>query len=296
MNLGARLSIWLIATSLLLPSLGLANPTPNEVFQQADNIYKQIMALREHEKIDVTPNHPSLQTDKRPVHVYAKAIELNDKVIQLQSKYDITGATPKTIPLKEITVSEVLKLVKELNLEVSKVIQAKGVDFSPATTANNKTPANSYEKLMAASMAMDGLIEPIDPNQVFRNSQIINGEIDLIAKAMQVEFVDRAIPLDKKATPYDSTIQGFMNLYKLAKLQRKLGMPAVRVADFPSEKITPTQVYDMTNNILAELVRIKVKLGMTDPAPNPRLMQGKQPYEVNQLMVQVGRKIDALAE
>lgn len=296
MNLSSRLSIGLLVVSYLFPSLGSANPTPNDVYQQVDDMYNQMMVLREHEKIDVAPKHPSLQTNKRPIHVYAKAIELNEKIIRLQTKYGITSATPKTIPVRAITPLEAFNLVKELNQEVSKVTQANGLKHTPAPVATNKTPSNSYEKLMAVSMAMDGIIEPIDPNQVFRNSQIIDGEIDLIAKAMNIEFVDRKVPLDETATPFDSTIEGFMNLYRLAKLERKLGIPAVRVADFPIEKITPTQVYDMTNNILAELVRIKVKLGITEPAPSPELLKGKKPYEVNQLMIKVGRKIDALAE
>ncbi|MDG6774299.1 hypothetical protein QCB45_08130 [Thiomicrorhabdus sp. ZW0627] len=295
MKISSRLYMFILFASCLIPMKASAE-TPSHVFQQAADLENQILAIRNDAKIRSKLAQPAVQTNKLPVHVYSKAIELNQKIIRLQKKMNLSVAEQKTIPIKEITPNDVYEIVAFLNAELGKVTQSKGLTYKHAEFVDGKTPSNVYEKMMEASLAIDDLIGPINPNQVFRNSEIIDAEFDTIAKKMQVKIPDRTVPLDKSASPYDSTIEGFMNLYKIAKLERKLGIPAVRVADFPIGKITPTEVYDMTNNILAELVRIKAKLGITEPAPTPALLEGKKPFEVHQLMVKVGRKIDALAQ
>ncbi|WP_373018412.1 hypothetical protein [Thiomicrorhabdus sp.] len=297
MKISNRLYLLLFIVGCFIPlQVSAADETPSHVFQLASDLENQIMAIRKDAKIRSKVSKPPVQTNKLPVHVYSKAIELNEKIIRLQQKFNLPTAEQKTIPVRDITPTDVFQIVQFLNEELGKVMEAKGLQFEHAAFVDNKTPSSTYEKMMEVSLEMDDLIGPIDPNQVFRNSEIIDAEFDLIANKMGVKFPDRKVPLDKTASPYDSTIEGFMNLYKIAKLERKLGIPAVRVSDFPVGKITPTEVYDMTNNILAELVRIKAKLGITDPASTPKLLEGKKPYEVHQLMVKVGRKIDALAQ
>jgi hypothetical protein len=96
--------------------------------------------------------------------------------------------------------------------------------------------------------------------------------------------------------PHHSNIEGFRNLYRLAKLERKLGITAVRVADFPIGKIEPSDVYDMIKNISVELIRIKVKLGITTPSPSPVVIEGKTPAHILAELKNFGKTLDALAQ
>lgn len=59
-------------------------------------------------------------------------------------------------------------------------------------------------------------------------------------------------------------------------------------------KVRPSDVFDLANMTLAELVRIKVHMGIAVPMTIPKPVTGKKPADVLVLMELAGKKIRAL--
>ena len=71
-------------------------------------------------------------------------------------------------------------------------------------------------------------------------------------------------------------------------------MKRFRVPAFPAGKITPSDVFDTTNLLIAELVRVKVHLGLTTPRAEVPVPEGKKPEHVLAQMQLIGTNLDQL--
>ena len=69
-------------------------------------------------------------------------------------------------------------------------------------------------------------------------------------------------------------------MYVLIDLEKELGLSPMRLPSFPSGEITPSDVFNATNMILVEMVRIKVKLGITTELAEVMLVEDKKPSMV----------------
>lgn len=274
-----------------------ADIVPSHVFQKASILERQLIKLRAFEKITDTPKVPSVQVGKLPIHVFSKSLEVRDKLARLQTKYGLPVMSEKSMPLRKITPLDAFEVVDEMVEALSKVLSQKGISVSTDDIAfeEGKTPSNTYEKLWQVSYLFDALVGPIDPKLVYANVMVAKADLTLIAEKLGKSMITGAEP-EAGTLPHHSNIEGFRNLYRLAKLERKLGIPAVRVADFPIGKIEPSDVYDMIKNISVELVRIKVKLGITTQSPSPVVIEGKTPSHILAELKNFGKTLDALAQ
>ena len=274
-----------------------AEIVPSHVFQKASILERQLMKLREFEKVTDVPKVPSVQVGKLPIHVFSKALEVRDKIIRLQQKYGLAVLPEKSIPLRKITPQDAFEVVDEMTSEMEKILTQKGISINNTDVAfeEGKTPSNTYEKLWQDSYLLDALVGPIDPKLVYANVMVAKADLKEIAEKLGKSMITGAEP-EAGTLPHHSNIEGFRNLYRLAKLERKLGIPAARVADFPIGKIEPSDVYDTIKNISVELIRIKVKLGITTPSPSPVVIEGKTPSHILAELKNFGKTLDALAQ
>ncbi len=280
---------------LSLPMLAHASvKTPSHVFQQAKSLEMDIIAIAAADNVASNQKEPYVQTNKLPVHVYAKATEVHHKIIRLQKKLGLSVSEQRAIPIRKITPADVFAVVSFLRQEVAPILADKSIPPSEAVFEGGKTPSNVYEQLMRVSLALDPMIGKINPNLVYRNAQMIQSDINLIAGSLKVAPVNKVPELIQGSKPFDVNIEAFKNLYRIAKLERNLEMQSVRVSDFPVGKIGPSEVYDTTNNILAELIRIKTRLNLTEPTAQFSVPEGKKPAEVLQLMQWIGLQIEAM--
>lgn len=281
---------------LALPAVA-SDITPSHVFQKAVMLERNIQKLRETEKITDAPKVPSVQVGKLPIHVFSKALEVRQKIARLQAKYGLSVMADKSIPLRKISPADAFEVVDEIALAMTRVLSHKNIalDTSEITFEEGKTPSNTYEKLWQISYLLDALVGPIDPKSVYANLMVASADLKLIADKLGKPLATGAQP-DMTTLPHHSNIEGFKNLYRLAKFERKLGISAVRVADFPIGKIEPSDVYDTIKNISVELIRIKVRLDITTPSPAPVVIEGKGPPHILAELKNFGQTLDALAQ
>jgi len=260
------------------------NITPSLVYQQTDRIIGEIRLIRKQKSVVDTPRDPGKQIKKFPLHVFTKGLEVLRKISRLQKELAMTSVEIPLIPLKKITPREVYHLT-EIILEELRNIKSKfGIkkSITTPTFVKGKSPANVYENLWRASFLMDGLTSSIKPEDVYRNVQYMIAEINIIASHLGIKLTSQNIKIDSKKTPKDVLVENFVNMYMFARLERKLKMTPSYIPPLPGGKMTPANVYDTTSMILAELIRIKVNLGIDKRYKPVVIPIGKTPTDVYQ--------------
>lgn len=270
--------------------------TPSHVYQQTENIVAEIELLRRAMNITAAPRSPGVQVKKMPLHVYAKSLEVLEKIARLERDLGMEVVEVPQIPLKKIAPSDVFGATQNILAELRRLKTQKGIgeEITRARLVQGKTPSDVYENMWRASYMLDGLAGQIDPNYVFRNAQYVLSELRLIASEVDIALEQIApAPLAGKG-PKDVNIEAFKDLHKTVLLERKMKLSPLRVPTFPSGKITPSDVYDTTNMLMAELVRLKIQLGIETPRGQLPVPTGKKPSDALAQLQLIGANLDRL--
>lgn len=293
-------NIILIATLLLSSVDALATEwgqiTPSHVYQKATAVVLELEILRNAIGIMDFPFEPEPQTSKTPIHVYSKGLEVLEKIGRAERKLGMASVTVGQIPLKPIAPRDVLGLVEEILSEITKIKSQLAIEESieEVPFVAGRTPSHVYEELWRASYMLDGLTGPLSPNEVFRNAQYLDDELGLIAAKLKTDLELDPPPVVGRKRPKDASQQALLAFYKIANLQNRLRMDSVSVPAIILVRVTPSDVYDITNMLNAELVRIKVHLGVTLPKSPRFLPAGKSPSDVYGMMRLVNSNLDRL--
>ena len=271
--------------------------TPSHVFRAVQDLIAEIRILRDELGVYDYPPMAELQEDRMPVHVYAKSLELLAKVTRIQRRFGVPAGQVGQIPFKEVVPGDVLGNVEYITDELRKVKAQMVIEraIEPSPLVGGKTPSVVYKSLADASFMLDGLRgRPLAPDDVFQNASYILDEMELIAARMRVPLNLDFPAIEESKTPTDVAQQVLRATYKVINLQSRLGMDASGVPTLTLVRVTPSEVYDATNMLLAEMARIKFHLDINvprDPSPEPK---GKQPRDVFQLVLVIIQNLDAM--
>ena len=297
--------LWLLAitalgTAVFFPALAVGQArTPSHVYQEAEILQQEIILLRKSKGQSQSFRDPGVQYNKLPLHVYAKGLEVLEKISNLRTTNGLPATAVARIPLRKITPGDVFGLMKKLQSELAPVKGAMGVDTRIAQVpfVGGKLPSDVYQSLWSTSFALDGLIPALTPGHVYRNGDYVLKELKMIAKALkknppmkkEMRFAKR------KITPKDVLVESFKILYLIAQLERKVGVPPFSPPSFPIGNITPSDPFDATSMLLAELVRVKLRLNITEDYQLAPLPSGKTPRDVLMVVSMAGTFLEHLA-
>ena len=276
-----------------------SNVTPSHVFQATLNVLSEIEILRNEMAADDYPSQAELQEGRSPFHAYAKTIEVLRKVARFQRKLGMIPVDPGQIPVKNITPTDVLGSVQTVLEELRRI---KGqlvieTEIEPAPFAGGKTPSLVYKNLGDGSFLLDGLVgRSITPNDVFGNVMHIHDDMGLIAAKLGVSLELDPPAVEGRKRPQDVAQQMLRATYKVIGLQNRLGMDASSVPNLTLVRITPTEVYEITNILLAEMTRIKLHLDINLPHDAREEPRNKRPIDVFAQVLRLIRNLDILAE
>ena len=273
--------------------------TPSHVFQAAQDLLAEINILREELGVNDYPPEAELQEDRAPVHVYVKTLEVLTKVSGIQRRLGVPAAPIGQIPFKEVGPGDVLGNVELILDEVRKIKTQMVIEreIEPAQLVGGKTTSLVYKSLADASFLLDGLRgRQLTPDDVFRNVSFVLDEMELIAAKLRVPLELKVSVMDGAKRPIDVAQQVLRATYKVINLQTRLAMDASGVPSMTLVRVTPSEVYDATNMLLAEMARIKLHLDINvprDDGPEPR---GKQLGDVFALVLLIVRNLDLMSE
>ena len=271
----------------------------SHVFQATLDMISEIMVLREAMGIADYPSEAEPQEDRAAVHDYAKALEVMKKVARVQRRLGMRPVRVRGIPIKQLVPKDVMGIVTKITEQLRRVKNQLVIDdkIQPAPFEGAKTSSMVYKNLGDASFLLDGLVgRPLNPNDVFAHIIEIHDETELIAAKLKVALALEPPIVEGRKKPRDVAQQVLRATYKVINLQTRLGMDASGVPHLTLVRVTPTEVYEATNTLLAELIRIKTKLNIKLPrAPRPE-PRNKKPNDVfAQVLLLIGN-LDRLAK
>ncbi len=273
--------------------------TPSHVFQATMDLIAEIEILREAMGISDYPNEAEPQEGRAPVHVYAKTLEVMRKISRVQRKFGITPSEVGQIPVKNIAPQDVFGNVQAIIEELHRMKRQLVIEdeIQPAPFEGRKTPSFVYKNLGDASFLLDGLVgRPITPNDVYGNVMRIHDEMELIAAKFGVALELDPPAVEGRKRPQQVAQQMLRATYKVINLQSRLGMDASNVPTLTLVRITPTEVFEITNILLAEMTRIKLHLDINLPHASRGEERNKGPTDVFAQVLRMIRNLDVLAQ
>ena len=289
---------WLKPSSAISGEAQHRGATPSHVFRAVEDLTAEVNILRDELGVFDYPAAAELQEDRAQVHVYAKTLEVLSKVIKIQRRFGVSETTPGRIPFKVVDSGDVLANVEYLTNELRKVKMEMAIDreIEPVALVGGKTPSSVYRSLADVSLLLDGIAgRPLNPNDVYQNCLSIHDEMELIAAKLSVPL-DLDFPVVAEAKrPKDVALQVLRATYKIIRLQMRLGMDASGVPSLTMVRVTPNEVFDSTNMLLAELARIKLHLGVDVQRDGRAAPNNKQPNDSFGVILGVIRNLDKMS-
>lgn len=273
--------------------------TPSHVYQATSDLISEIEILREAMGVTVYPVEAELQEDRAPVHVYSKSLEVLEKISAAQRRLGIDPAKVGQIPVKSIIPGDVYRSVQTSLAEVRRIKEQLVIEdtIRRAPLEGGKTPTYVYKHLGDASFLLDGLVgHPVDPNDVYNHIVFLHDEMELIAAKLKVALELDPPVIDQRKRMKEVAQQVLRATFKIINLQTRLGMDASGVPQITLVRVSPAEVYEATNILLAEMVRIKAHLDIPLPRQEHALSRNKKPRDVFSQVLLLIRNLDILAK
>ena len=287
--------------------------TPSDVYQVVDIINDQLsyMVLTSGGNPNNIVAHPLL-TPRQPRHVVQKAREV---MLKLQRLRTLNGLPETPLPLfstNEMISVDSKKIIDQILYDVldlrHKFIESDSVEtninisdkkINSIDFIAEKTPTDVYANLQYTEDLLDALgIPRTMPNDVYRLAVMINHDLEEILVARHQTLPPMIKQLSNSKLPDDTYAQAYLVLDHLrTKVNNEKSLSIQGGIVLPnrlSPPLTPGDVLDLENNMLAELGAIKARVGITIPTTIPPLIHGKTPSDVFDLMTRAEALVDAL--
>ena len=240
--------------------------TQSHVYQAAQNLLSEIYLLREAMGIADFPPESEPLEDLVSVHVYAKSLEVMEKIARAQRRLGMAPANVESIPVKVIRPKDVLGSVESSISEIQRIKDELVIDdrITPSEFEGAKTSSHAYKALGDASFLLNGLVgRHISPHDVYERLQKVDEDLMLVAEGFGAALDTRLPAVEGRKRAKDVAQQVLRASYKTISLERRLDMDTSRVP-------TVTLVREAAGILLAEMARIKVHLGMTTSTRDER--------------------------
>jgi len=136
--------------------------------------------------------------------------------------------------------------------------------------------------------------QPLTSNDVHRNALYIKDEIQLIGIKLKIPLSLQASDIKLKRSSKNVAQQELLLLHKIVNLQKQLDMKAGFIPKVSLARIRPADIYDLTNIILAELVRIKVRLNIKSLRGQRQASEEKTSGDVFSQMLLINNNLSSI--
>ncbi len=178
------------------------------------------------------------------------------------------------------------RLIAEVNMLL--LVQPATKSITRSTTSVSPTTVFSrienYRQLWQISKAFDPLlgVRGFSPNDVFAQSQHILDLVRFLRLTQNMPSMPKKPAKPKGKHPNHALASAYQLLQKIHRAEESLWIDAVDVPMVEKRVITPTEVYDALQTTIAELERIKFRLGVERLQAVVRPSTKKTPNDVIQ--------------
>ena len=267
---------------LITTSLSQEVKTPSDVYSQAYLLKQKVIYLREKAGIESLFPTVKNQKNKSPSHVLQKSLEVLSKINKYRINNNYGEISVPSYPSRKITPSDVYIYTKRLNNELSPFCDIDFLNKLKIKRFINKTPSDVYKVLWEVSLGFDKIlgIGGFTPTDVYEQSLKIVA-ISKFLRQSQGNFDEIIIKnVQKGLQPNHALNTSYILLAKISKIEKKLWIKPAVVPKKVYKVTTPTQVYDSLQNIIAELQRLKTRLGLERYFEIQKVTNDKTPSDV----------------
>jgi len=293
---------YLISLLLLCNVLYAKIIVPNEVYGEVKKIQYQLESILLYYgikyEIDKIKQSVQISTSLKPRSAWQKSYEIMIKINFLRTLHNLPIIEPINMaPVLHLNPNLVYEQTQRIlaELRIFKYVQ-NIANIDPLYKAyTNKTPLDVYNEFAVISALLDVLNKvEITPSYVFGENMRIYKDLSQILDLLDIH--DDTIPAKKNthATPTNTFITGMLTLEKIKQLQILSGIDFINFNSFKKLKQTPSEVFSITEMIIAELQTIKAYLKISTITPPATEYHDKTPSEVDQLMSWNLRKLNLI--
>ena len=278
---------------------GRKDVTLSHVYQATMDLIAEIEILRQATGVADEPGEAEPQEDQAPIHAYSKSLEVMEKTARVQRRLGMIPVEVGYIPIKNITPKDMYRNVQAIIEELRRVKRQLviKIEIQPAPFAGGKTPSLVYKSLGDASFLLDGLVgRSTTSNDVYVRVLQVHDEMAPIAARLGVALESEPPVVEGSRESKEVAQQILRATYKVINLQSRLGVDASGVPNMALADVTPSEVFDATNRLLAELVRVKVHLNIQSPRPERPESRNKQPANVFAQVLLVIKNLDIMTK
>ncbi len=292
----------LISLALLVNLSTAKNITPNEVYSQVMLVTDEVHYLFEYFGIkhdhDGIIKRTKISTRMMPRNTWQITYEIMVKINILREEYNLPIIEPiNMMPVLELNAELVYEQTQRVLSEIHILKYRLGIE-SPKFKVKKfkrKTPLDVFNSLVHISISFDELNKGIlTPSHVFSENMRLYDDITDILQTLEIK--DKTIPRKKVIgqTPAMVFDIGMNTLEKIKQLQIGAGIGFVDFKEFKKGNESPSEVYTITQMIIAELQTIKAYLKIDSITPAATKYNTKTPAEVGQLMSWNLRKLNLI--
>lgn len=250
----------------MLPVWAKITPkTPSDVYAEAMILKAEVGYLRKKAGIDKPFPKIEVIPNKYPRHVIQKALEILDKINRYRLIHGYGAIAIPPYPSREITPQDVYEFVKRDRGEVRLFIEDRAFLASlKRRKFVGKRPSDVYGLLWSISLGFDDLlgIKGYTPNDVYALSEKIVKISNFLRQSQNLYDHPSKPKIDRQLYPNHALEASRRFLTKVAEGERNLWIEPADVPAVPHRVISATEVYDALQYDIAELQRIKYRLGL----------------------------------
>ncbi|MBN2823866.1 MAG: hypothetical protein JXQ76_00970 [Campylobacterales bacterium] len=263
--------------------------TPSKVYTKLMELHAQVHLIKEHFGLKGEPSFRTIKSQLQPRHAWQRTYEIFIKINILRQKYHLPAIKPvnmqPTLNLSpSLTYEQVLRLLQEV--KILKLHLGISQEVGVVEEYTNQTPTDVYNILNTISRDFDLInAQEFTPSYVFGELIRIYEDFQVIFNHFKID--DQTTPPSKNshATPLDSYRIGLELLSVLAQIEKSMGLESIDFYAFRRNEVTASDVFEITQIILAEIQMIKANIGLegiiTQGAKN---YSGKRDADVAQIM------------
>ena len=273
--------------------------TPSHVYQVTSDLISEIEILREAMGVTVYPVEAELQEDRAPVHVYSKTLEVLEKISAAQRRLGIDPVNVGQIPVKDITPGMFTGVCRQVSRRFgeSRSSSLLRIKFDPL---RSKEARRRHTSTSTSAMLRFCWTAWSDIRWTRTMSITIlcsfTTKWNLSAAKLKVALELDPPVIDQRKRMKEVAQQVLRATFKIINLQTRLGMDASGVPQITLVRVSPAEVCEATNILLAEMVRIKAHLDIPLPRQEHALSRNKRPRDVFSQVLLLIRNLDLLAK
>ncbi len=292
----------IILITLLFLSLSAKTITPNDVYAQSMLITDEIHSLLKFYGINhdhaAIVKRVKIATKLKPRNTWQMTYEIMIKINILREEHNLPFIEPINMsPVLQLNPNLVYEQTQRIltELNIYKTMKHITTTKNKLKTYRGKTSIDVYNSLAHISLSFDELNKGvISPSYIFGEQMRVYNDITSILQQLQI--VDKTIPKKKiiSATSADVFKKTMNILEKIKQLQISTGIAIVDFSEFKKGDESASEIYTVTQMVIAELQTIKAYLKIEKITPAAIKYNTKTAAEVDQLVSWNFRKLNLI--